>query len=65
MNIGERDKNRIWILAAFLAPLIPAFLAASQGFNLLDDGLWLLGARILMSGGCLYRDLFAQSFYCR
>ncbi len=37
----------------------PAYLAATQGFNLLDDGLWLLGARILTEGGVLYRDLFS------
>ena len=37
----------------------PAYLAATQGFNLLDDGLWLLGARVLAEGGVLYRDLFS------
>ncbi len=30
-----------------------------QGFNLLDDGLWVLGARVVADGGVLYRDLFS------
>jgi hypothetical protein len=59
VNGSGRIVDRVWVLAAFVAPLIPAYLAASQGINLLDDGLWLLGTRIVMSGGCLYRDLFA------
>jgi len=46
-------------LAAFLIPASVELLAASQGFNLLDDGLWLLGADLLRDGGVLYRDLFA------
>lgn len=46
-------------LIAFLVPAAVELLAASQGFNLLDDGLWLLGADLLRDGGVLYRDLFA------
>ena len=30
-----------------------------QGFSLLDDGLWLLGTREILSGKVLYRDLFS------
>lgn len=59
MKSRERIIQSAWIAAAFGAPLVPAYLAACQGINLLDDGLWLLGAGILTNGGCLYRDLFA------
>jgi len=51
-------------------PLVKTALAAAipfglglvvhrQGFNLLDDGLWLLGAKTIAQGDLLYRDLFS------
>jgi len=44
---------------AFLVPAVVEFFAASQGINLLDDGLWLLGGDVVSQGGVLYRDMFA------
>ncbi|MCB1150458.1 hypothetical protein KDK88_02865, partial [bacterium] len=52
-------RSLLTALLVFLLPAVVETLAASQGFNLLDDGLWLLGADVLRRGGVLYRDLFA------
>jgi hypothetical protein len=50
---------RYLVLAASCGLLsLATFLIERQGFNLLDDGLWLLGARIVGEGGILYRDMF-------
>jgi len=46
-------------LASGLAACVIAYPAARQGISLLDDGLWLLGSRMLADGGVLYRDLFS------
>ena len=55
-----RRLVRSWpVMLAFLLPAVIEFLAASQGINLLDDGLWLLGGDVVADGGVLYRDLFA------
>jgi len=62
---GSADRKtsarREWLLAvlAGLPPLLLGAVVHGQGFNLLDDGLWVLGARIIAEGGVLYRDLFA------
>ncbi len=53
-------------LPAWTAPLSACALVFAvslpvriQGFNLLDDGLWVLGARVVADGGGLYRNLFS------
>ena len=46
-------------LAAFFLPFLIGLGVHVQGFNLLDDGLWLLGGRLVTEGGILYRDLFS------
>lgn len=53
--------RREWLLAtlAALPPLLIGAVVHRQGFNLLDDGLWVLGAKVIAEGGVLYRDLFA------
>ena len=38
--------------------LLFSTLVHIQGFNLLDDGLWVLGARDILNGKVLYSDLF-------
>jgi len=43
---------------AFTVPFFVGLRVHQQGFNLLDDGLWLLGAKLVSEGGILYRDLF-------
>ena len=45
-----------------LAAVVPfglGLVVHRQGFNLLDDGLWLLGAKTIAQGDLLYRDLFS------
>ncbi len=42
-----------------LVVMVVGLRVHNQGFNLMDDGLWLLGARVLADGGQLYRDLFS------
>ena len=45
-----------------LAAVVPfglGLVVHRQGFNLLDDGLWLLGAKTIAQGNLLYRDLFS------
>lgn len=44
--------------ALFMIPAVVVFVAELQGFNILDDGLWLLGTQVLADGGTLYRDFF-------
>ena len=44
---------------AALLPLLLGLVVDRQGFNLLDDGLWALGGKVLSEGGALYRDLFS------
>ena len=44
---------------AGLVPFLIGLVVARQGFNLLDDGLWVLGGKVLSDGGILYRDLFS------
>ncbi len=43
---------------AFAVPFLVGLRVHQQGFNLLDDGLWLLGAKLVSEGGVLYGDLF-------
>jgi len=43
----------------FLIPFLVGLSVHRQGFNLLDDGLWLLGTGILAEGGTLYGDVFS------
>jgi hypothetical protein len=47
------------VLIPFLFPFLVGLYVHRQGFNLLDDGLWLLGTRIVVDGGTLYRDIFS------
>ena len=42
----------------FIVPALFTFLVERQGFNMLDDGLWALGTRVVADGGLLYRDIF-------
>lgn len=60
-NADTASTRREWLLAAMagLPPLLLGMIVHRQGFNLLDDGLWVLGARVMAEGGVLYRDLFA------
>ncbi|MCP4573973.1 MAG: hypothetical protein GY838_16560 [bacterium] len=60
-NADTFSSRREWLLAAVagLPPLVLGAIVHRQGFNLLDDGLWVLGARTMAEGGVLYRDLFA------
>lgn len=55
-------QRRVLILVAnimaFAVPFLVGLTVHQQGFNLLDDGLWLLGAKLVSEGGVLYRDLF-------
>lgn len=44
--------------ALFTAPAVVAYIVDLQGFNMLDDGLWVLGTRVVADGGLLYRDMF-------
>ncbi len=59
MRPWTRDPSRLPLTLLVLAIVGVTHRVAVQGFNLLDDGLWLLGARIAASGGALYRDLAA------
>lgn len=43
----------------FLIPFLAGLSVHRQGFNLLDDGLWLLGTGVLAEGGTLYGDVFS------
>lgn len=43
----------------FAVVFFVGLLVHVQGFNLLDDGLWVLGARVVADGDLLYRDLFS------
>ncbi len=50
--------SRLVPAGAFAAVFLVGLRVHCQGFNLLDDGLWVLGARVVADGGVLYRDLF-------
>ncbi|MEN8007708.1 MAG: hypothetical protein ABFS42_11880 [Candidatus Krumholzibacteriota bacterium] len=52
-------KGSLPVSATFLLPFLVGMSVHRQGFNLLDDGLWLLGTRILAEGGTLYGDVFS------
>ncbi len=60
MMTGRTRMTPSWLVPAGV--VVGVFLVGlrvhCQGFNLLDDGLWVLGARVLADGGVLYRDLF-------
>jgi hypothetical protein len=58
---AAKPRQREWLLAvlAALPPFLLGLFVYRQGFNMLDDGLWLLGGRVLFEGGALYRDLFS------
>jgi hypothetical protein len=59
---GQKVNSQVrsWLLwtALFIVPAFLAFLVERQGFNMLDDGLWALGTRVVAHGGLLYRDIF-------
>ena len=50
--------GRLPLAASVALPLVVGLFAHSQGFNLLDDGIWLLGGQTIADGGLLHRDLF-------
>jgi hypothetical protein len=52
-------RTNVESAAAALLPLLLGLVVDRQGFNLLDDGLWALGGKVLSEGGALYRDLFS------
>jgi len=59
--LGTNPRPRL-LLATLCAALVPVGLGLvvhRQGFNMLDDGLWLLGAKTLADGNYLYGDLFS------
>lgn len=56
MNLKIRTVL-LWT-ALFATPAVVAYFVDLQGFNLLDDGLWVLGTRVIADGGMLYRDFF-------
>ncbi len=58
-KLTPQRRECLLTLAAGAGPLALGLAVYRQGFNLLDDGLWVLGARILAEGGLLYRDLFS------
>ena len=53
-----KSKLTPTVLLLFLVPALLNYHVERQGFNYLDDGLWLLGARTIAEGGILYRDIF-------
>ncbi len=55
----KRKLHALPIALAFGVPFALGLLVHRQGYNLLDDGLWLLGSRVLADGGVLHRDLFS------
>jgi hypothetical protein len=54
-----RWLRSILVPLPFLIPFLVGLSVHRQGFNLLDDGLWLLGTGILAEGGALYGDVFS------
>lgn len=59
MTGRSRFSAWLWPVGAFLAVFVVGLRLHTQGFNLLDDGLWVLGTRTVADGGLLYRDLFS------
>lgn len=57
-NNSNRRELILTVLAG-LPPFILGLFVYQQGFNMLDDGLWVLGGRVIHEGGTLYRDLFS------
>jgi hypothetical protein len=57
-NVRPATRRRLdpALAVAVAAPLVLCLTAYRQGFSLLDDGLWLLGARMLAEGKRLYVD---------
>ena len=56
--MNSQMRSRLLWAALFITPAIVTFLVERQGFNMLDDGLWALGTRVVANGGLLYRDIF-------
>lgn len=59
MNSSRWRSSFATAAVAFTVPVALAFLVGRQGFNLLDDGLWLLGTSMIAKGDLLYRDMFS------
>jgi len=59
MTGTSRFSAWLWPVGAFIAVFAVGLRLHTQGFNLLDDGLWVLGARVIADGDLLYRDLFS------
>jgi len=58
--VRARWNSSLFVSATvFLVPFLVGLSVHRQGLNLLDDGLWLLGTRIVAEGGTLYGDLFS------
>ncbi len=56
--MNARNTRLLTLATAGLLPFLIGLRVHVQGFNLMDDGLWLLSARTVADGGHLYRDLF-------
>lgn len=56
--MNSKIRSRLLWATVFFVPASLTFLVERQGFNLLDDGLWALGTRVVAQGGLLYRDIF-------
>lgn len=56
--MNARVRKLLMWPAFFAVPALFSFVVERQGFNLLDDGLWVLGTHIIARGGLLYRDIF-------
>ena len=49
-RVATRARTAVWLALAALLPLAAGSIVYRQGIDLLDDGLWLLGARVLADG---------------
>ena len=62
MTVEQPDDGRrrdAWIAVAAAGLVFAVALpVARQGFSFLDDGIWLVGAKALLDGDLLYRDVF-------
>lgn len=57
--MNHKYWSLLLLIPVFFIPAVVAYLVGYQGFNLLDDGLWLLCTRTIAEGGLLYRDVFS------
>ena len=55
---SSRVRATALVVLAGLLPFGVGCAVHRQGIDLLEDGLWLLGGRVLADGGWLHRDLY-------